>query len=743
MPTIRDISKLAGVSIGTVSNVINNVNTVSIDNVNKVQAAIKTLGYIPKPSTRTAKSDNNKAIQIVLPNIQDISLAKFYTELNTQLHIQNYTASLFLTNDIPVREESILKSFLSELPAAVILVTCQPDNLKCFQRLIEKNVYLIFFERKSSIDADHVLFDDRGCAQALTEMCIKEGKTKNLLFCGPEIFSTENEFVKGFCDAYNKHRLPIDKSDIIHSNFSAGFSFRSFAKKLMSKEHMDTIITTSSILTDSLRETISYIDNGVFKVPEIISIDDKSSFLRLTYNIDIYSRPTLYAVETIIDLLNSNLTRMPLLDHKQIVLPYESYRLSDESIKSKESAEIRILAPIGPITEGITFVIPFIESHSRITVKIDSVPYEKMYDVICSHKDDAYYDVYITDILWLQDLAANGYFYDITGHPSCINSKRSNLPESILNNFIKCNGRDYAFPFIYTAQLLFYRKDLFKNYKNKIKFKHENNAELRLPTNWKEFNAIARFFTREYNPDSPTKYGVTAGCKFSSAATVEYLTRLWSFQSDIFDSDGKVRINTSNSIKALESYAETHKYARPESKDFWWDEQVDEFSKGNAAMMIMYSSHATPIIDRQTSQIVGNIGYTSVPGKKHTLGGYSIAINSNSKQKDTAIDLATYLTSGTLSKALTLLGCNAIGLNPIDLNDVFDIMPWYTFTLQIAEHSVPRILPDDKKHIPYKKVEQIIASAVRDCIISGISPHNSLENAQSQLEELLSESGGF
>lgn len=739
MSTLRDIAKLAGVSIGTVSNVINNVNTVSLDNVNKVQAAMKTLGYVPKASTRTVKSETNRTVHIVLPNIQDASLSKFYTELDTHLQAQNYHTSLSLTNDIPIREEKILKGFLADPPAAVILVTCQPDNVKCFQRLIDKNVYLIFFERKGLADADHVLFDDRGCAFSLIDSCIKEGKTRNLLFCGPEDFSTESEFVRGFCDAYRGNNLPVNKEDIVHSDFTTGFSFRSFVQKLMAEKEIDTIITTSSMLTDSLQQTLRYLENRFSREPEIISIDDRNGFFRSAGDIGSYSRPTLRAVETILDLLNENLPRMPLLDHKQITLPYESFHFNKKAKTGDSSGNIRVLAPAGTISEGLEFVIPFIENHTGISISLESSPYEEMYETICAHKDDDYYDVYITDIVWFNDLAENGFFLDVTEPLSNLHYNRNDFPTQVLSNFSKCKGRDYAFPFIYTAQLLFYRKDLFENYENKIRFKRDNNAALRPPTNWTEFNAIAKFFTREFNPNSPTEFGTTAGGRYSSAANVEYLTRLWSFQEDLFDLYGDVRINTPNAIRALESYVESHKYASPESKEHWWDEQVSEFSEGRAAMMIMYSSHATPIIDRQTSQIAGNIGFTSVPGEKHTLGGYSIGINANTEQKEASVKFASYLSDDTLAKALTLLGCNAIGLNPADLNDVFDIMPWYTYTLQTAKNSVPRILPYGKRHISYKKAEQIIASAVRDSILSGVTAEDSLNKAQRELEDLLSE----
>ena len=756
MPTIKDIAKLAGVSVGTVSNVINNVDSVNIDNVNKVHSAMKDLGYVPKSSARKMKSDVNRMVNVVLPNIQEASFSNFYTELENHLSLLNYRTSLYLTNDIPIKEERILNSFLEEPPAAVIIVTCQPDNHECFQKLAENNIYMIFYARRSSADADFVLFDDRSCLREIVAKRIDEGKTRNLLFCGPESFSSEREFVKGYCDAYQYNDLPVSKDNIIHTDFNAGFSFRAFAQKLSKDDHIDTIITTSSILAASLCQTVDYMRKDLPSDLQIITIDGQSSAARISSSSVSYARPVLYAVETITELLITNLPRMPLLDHKLILLPYASYDLSIPQYSSGSSKSLRVLAPSGDISEGIRFVISYIESRTGLSVKLDSSPYEEMYDTIAAHRDDDTYDIYITDIVWLNDLAENGYLYDITGSLPPFDPGQNSLPPQILKYFCKCKGRDYGFPFIYTAQLLFYRRDLFEDYENSVRFRKNCGAELKPPTNWTEFNAVARFFTKKFNPDSPTEYGTTLGGRFSSAANVEYLTRLWSFQEDVFDQYGSVRMNTVNTRRAMESYVESYKYASPDSSEHWWDEQIEEFARGDAAMMVMYSSHATPIIDRQTSNIVGNIGYTSVPGEKHTLGGYSICINANTSNAEGSIQFARELCSGTLAKALTLLGCNSINLNPVDLNIISDIMPWYMFSEQAAENALPRILPAGKRSKPYKKAEQIIASAVRDCIMfeasnggkqpesaSGISLDTvikgSLQSAQEQLEELIAE----
>lgn len=69
------------------------------------------------------------------------------------------------------------------------------------------------------------------------------------------------------------------------------------------------------------------------------------------------------------------------------------------------------------------------------------------------------------------------------------------------------NGTLYALPNTTSAQLLFYRRDLFENTAFRRRYTELYNCELLPPTTYQEYNRIARFFTRAFNPDSPVDFG--------------------------------------------------------------------------------------------------------------------------------------------------------------------------------------------------------------------------------------------
>ena len=67
MATIKDVAKLAGVSLGTVSNVLNG-KTNNEELIEKVEKAVRELSYRPDAMARSLKNTNSNLIGLVLPN---------------------------------------------------------------------------------------------------------------------------------------------------------------------------------------------------------------------------------------------------------------------------------------------------------------------------------------------------------------------------------------------------------------------------------------------------------------------------------------------------------------------------------------------------------------------------------------------------------------------------------------------------------------------------------------------------
>ena len=71
MATIKDVARLAGVSIATVSNYLNNTKQVSKESAQKIQDAVDELHYTLNQNARNLKSRQNTDIGVILPSLND------------------------------------------------------------------------------------------------------------------------------------------------------------------------------------------------------------------------------------------------------------------------------------------------------------------------------------------------------------------------------------------------------------------------------------------------------------------------------------------------------------------------------------------------------------------------------------------------------------------------------------------------------------------------------------------------
>lgn len=98
MATIKDVAKLAGVSIATVSNYLNNTKPVSKAVSAKIKEAVETLQYSQNLPAKNLKSNSYTDIGVILPNFNDSYYVQLFQGIENFFKIQDIILTcLFLT----------------------------------------------------------------------------------------------------------------------------------------------------------------------------------------------------------------------------------------------------------------------------------------------------------------------------------------------------------------------------------------------------------------------------------------------------------------------------------------------------------------------------------------------------------------------------------------------------------------------------------------------------------------------
>ncbi|MDN5341145.1 MAG: hypothetical protein PWP28_20 [Oceanotoga sp.] len=207
MTTLRDISKYSGISITTISRVLNGKKNVSEETRKKVLKILKEFGY-----TRTdmLKKSSKKTIGVLIPNIRGQHYNIIVDGIEKQLLEQNYEMFLTTTNSLLKKEVAVLDELLLRKVDGIIICTSKEDE-NYIEKLINSAIPVVVVDRKDSeIQIDSVSIDNYNSGLKAVEYLYKKGHKKILFITGDKTIYSFSERKKAFIDyAYKKKDLDI------------------------------------------------------------------------------------------------------------------------------------------------------------------------------------------------------------------------------------------------------------------------------------------------------------------------------------------------------------------------------------------------------------------------------------------------------------------------------------------------------------------------------------------------------
>lgn len=211
-PTIKDVANEAGVSIATVSRVLNKNASVNDKLVEKVNLAVKKLGYYPNFIARTLKNDSSKTVGFVVSDIANnffTSMARAIEDVLTQ---HGYNLFVCSTDDNQHREEKYL-SLLREKQVDGIIINTSGKNNDLITT-ISNQIPIALFSRKipnASFKGDLVDNDNYSGLYDLTQHLISLGHRRIGLINGQPYVSSSQERFDGFQAAMRNIGINVDK----------------------------------------------------------------------------------------------------------------------------------------------------------------------------------------------------------------------------------------------------------------------------------------------------------------------------------------------------------------------------------------------------------------------------------------------------------------------------------------------------------------------------------------------------
>ena len=199
MPTIKDIAREAGVSHGTVSNVINGRGNVSVEKIQLVWQAAEKLGYKVNSKAQSLRQGQDRSIAVLLPSIEDRRWAAMYEVFQNEFIRHGYSVQLYSTRSMETTEKELLAAALAERVSAVISRSCLLDAAAYYRaEAPELPIVLLSRESRALENVMYAAFDPERMGTDIAWHLRRKGLRRIGIFTEPAAFPDTALFLNGF-----------------------------------------------------------------------------------------------------------------------------------------------------------------------------------------------------------------------------------------------------------------------------------------------------------------------------------------------------------------------------------------------------------------------------------------------------------------------------------------------------------------------------------------------------------------
>lgn len=274
MATITDVARKAGVSVSTVSHVVNRTRHVNEDTMALVQSAIDSLGFVPNAVARSLARSSTNTVGIAI----SISTNYYFNDIVSSIEraCTELGQLVFLcdTQNDPQTELKVVREFAQRRVDGVILApSADPEN-RAIEYLTASKMPFVLVDRLTSPEVDGVCLQNVEAMETLVDHLVGHGHRRIGLITGEPGFKSTMERGEGYVRALNKHGIPIDRELMCEGNATSEVA-RASARRLFGlKERPTAIASGNNLATIGVMKAVH---DSALRIPDdlaLIGFDD-------------------------------------------------------------------------------------------------------------------------------------------------------------------------------------------------------------------------------------------------------------------------------------------------------------------------------------------------------------------------------------------------------------------------------------------------------------------------------------
>ena len=225
MATIKDVARMAGVSMSTVSKYMNG-GTVRPENIAPIRDAIAALDYRVNPFARGLKAQRNRSVGILLPDLTTPFFGSIIAAMNKTFRENGYHSIISCYDSNHGLERDNLRFLLTNGIDGLIYI---PEDLTAeeyYEMIASVSIPVVQVDRViQGVRSDAVLVDNTKAAYDAVRSLIEKGYSRIAMITGPKSVLTAKERQVGYLKALSDNGVLYDDSLFIsgQNDFATGY----------------------------------------------------------------------------------------------------------------------------------------------------------------------------------------------------------------------------------------------------------------------------------------------------------------------------------------------------------------------------------------------------------------------------------------------------------------------------------------------------------------------------------------
>ena len=218
--TRADVASLAGVSVATVSYVVNRTsNPVAVKTRQRVLEAVKQLNYTPHAIARSLKTGNSFIVGLLIPAVTSPGMAFLASTVQDILMRQDFLVIMANAHENIEIEEKMAGALLAQSVDGMIVSPASRYDKKMIEPVIRSGIPLVFMDRYiNGIKIDSVTTNNIKAGRDGTEYLIRQGCRRIVCLCFNCMATSADERVKGYKEALKLAGYPVFDDEILIIN---------------------------------------------------------------------------------------------------------------------------------------------------------------------------------------------------------------------------------------------------------------------------------------------------------------------------------------------------------------------------------------------------------------------------------------------------------------------------------------------------------------------------------------------